>query len=255
MNKKPDTGEIQIVEIHQGVVTVYIRGVSPLVFNSMSSKVQHELLMPKGRKTTADRAATQKHMPLQEYQNSVYRNVGNSAATRLCFPAPAFKRAMATAALDIPGAKRSEIGRLCWIEGVHVDIFGVPQMLMSVVRMADIKRTPDIRVRAILPEWCAKISVRFVKPKLNEVAVVNLLAAAGIICGIGDGRQEKGALSFGQFTLVGNDDADWKRIAKTGGLAAQDKALTNPSFFDNQTEELYTWWCREFAAKTGRAAA
>ncbi len=43
---------------------------------------------------------------------------------------------------------------------------------MSVVRSADIGKTPDIRTRAILPAWAARITVTYVTPKLTANAVL-----------------------------------------------------------------------------------
>ena len=94
------------------------------------------------------------------------------------------------AALDLPGARKAQIGRLVQVkEGTYRDlipIYGEPQLLMSVTRSADMNRTPDIRSRCIIPNWAAQITISFVLPTLRETAVVNLLAAAGITAGVGD---------------------------------------------------------------------
>lgn len=249
MAKKVETAEISVLEISQGNVQVAIVGTSPLIFNRMAEKAKRELLMPKGRKTAADRAQSLKHVPIDEYRNSVYRSIDPASVTRLCLPAPAFKGAMATAALDLPGTKKTEIGRLTWVTGTTVQVWGVPQLLMSVVRSADMAKTPDIRTRAILPEWCCILNVNFVRPKLHARAVCNLLAAAGITVGVGDFRQEKGKGSFGQFRLVEAGDADLKRIMATGGREAQDNALINPVCYDIDSEELLAWYDAEITQR------
>jgi|HubBroStandDraft_6_1064221.scaffolds.fasta_scaffold00056_27 hypothetical protein len=246
-SKTTESLEISVLDISQGKIEFCILGNSPLIFNAMSAKAKHELLLPKGRKTAADKAANLKHIPIDEYRNSTYRSTDSKALTRLMFPAPGFKRAMATAALDLPGAKRTEIGRLTWVEGQQIGIYGVPKLLMSVVRSADIAKTPDIRTRAILPQWACSIVVNFVRPKLQPGAVSKLLAAAGITVGVGDFRQEKGAGSFGQFRLVEPDNPDFKRILKEGGRVAQDEALKNPECYDLESEELLGWYNEEIA--------
>ena len=205
------------------------------------------MLLPKGRKTAADRAQSLKHEPLSEYQESVYRALAANSPTRLCFPSGAFKKAIATAALDLPGTKKAEIGRLVSVPTAVFPIWGIPQLLMSVVRSADMAKTPDIRTRAILPEWATIVELSFVRPKLSATSVVNLLAAAGITVGVGDFRQEKGAGSFGSFRIVDPDDADFKRICKAGGRAAQDAALASPEMHDSESEQLFSYFTKEVA--------
>jgi hypothetical protein len=252
--KKTESVEITVLDIDVDRMPVYIIGRSPLIFNAVADKARRELLLPWGRKTAADRAGSLKHEPLLEYRNSTYRYRDNDRPTRLFFKPEAFKKAMATAALDLPGTKRTEIGRLCWVEGIKIDVYGIPMMKMDVVRSADVARTPDIRTRAILPEWVVAIDINFVRPKLREPTVHKLLMAAGITVGVGDFRQEKGAGSFGQFKLTTPDDPDFQRIMKTGGRVAQDSALHEPQYWDTETEELYTWFTEELERR-GRDSA
>ena len=65
MAKAPDSGEISVLKIQQGVVEFCLLGTSPLIFNRMAEKAKRELLMPKGRKTAADRAQSLKHQPVE----------------------------------------------------------------------------------------------------------------------------------------------------------------------------------------------
>lgn len=256
MTKTPgnESAEISVLEIYQSVVEFCILGTSPMIMNRMSEKAKRELLLPKGRKSTAERAQNLKHSPLKEYRASAYKVSDDAAPARLCFHATGFKGAMASAALDLPGARKSEIGRLCWMEGFNIPIYGTPRLLMSVVKSADPNRTPDIRTRAILPEWACRLAVRFVRPRLTEQTVANLMAAAGVIVGVGDFRQEKGKGSFGQFALVGEDNADFQRIVKEQGRKAQDAALENPIPHDQDSEELLSWFSAE-VVKLGRKEA
>lgn len=241
---------LEIIPITQASTIFLIIGTSPLVFNAVSSKSQRELLLPSGRKNAAARQQSLKHDPIAEYRNSVYRFLGNATPTRLCFPAAGFKKGMATAALDIPGATKSAVGRLSWVPGDKIAIYGVPKLYMTVVRSADMARTPDIRTRALLPEWACAVRVNYVTPQLNEHNVVHLLAAAGLICGIGDGRQEKGALSFGQYRICESEkDPDLVRIMSQGGRQAQDHALEHPEAYDADTLDLYSWASEEITRR------
>lgn len=255
---KSDEAEISILEVQQGRIEFCILGKTPLILNRMSEKVQRELLMPKGKKSAAEKAANLKHVPLEEYRASVYRSQAHDAPTRLLMLSTAFKGAMRSVAVDIPGAAKAQIGRLTYVNGDYVSIFGTPKLFMSVTRSADMNRTPDIRTRAIVPEWACSLSVTYVKPILREQAVVNLLAAAGIMRGVGDWRPEKGSGNYGQFELVSANDPRHKAALKQG-IKAQDAALETPGFYDAESEDLFGWFIEEsvkrgFPANKGTVA-
>lgn len=247
--KKTKDATIDVMELQTTTLHVHIVGTTPLICNAMSQKVRQDLLLPPKKKSKSMREATLKHVPIDEYRRSPYRSAGDDNPTRIIFPGGGFKAAIAAAALDIPGANKTQIGRLSYVNERDIPIYGIPQMMMSVVRNSDMARTPDVRTRAILPEWAAELSITFVTPNLNEQAVANLLAAAGIIVGIGDWRPQKGKGNFGQFRLADADDAEFARIVKTGGTKAQDQGLESPTFFDVETEELFEWFEAEAARR------
>ncbi len=235
---KAHTSELKI-KVSEG--RFCLLGITPFIFNAMSEKVKQGLLMGGGKKTAAEKAGTAKHNPLSEYRDGVYRH-RDTLATRLRFPAGGIKKAMAAAAIDLPGMKKAQVGRLTWSPERDVSIYGIPQLFMSVVRSADMNHTPDIRTRAILPEWATVVTFRCVTPILNMKQVADLLAAAGLFIGIGDWRQEKGSDNYGQFELVDEGDARFQAIVQSGGRAAQDAALADPAFYDDETEKLMAWY-------------
>jgi hypothetical protein len=243
--------EIDVLEVTRGRIEFCVLGTSPLIPNRLSEKVRRELLLPR-KKTAADRAANLKHNPPEEYRASCYTSAGDGPPTRILFPAVAFKSALASVALDIPGAVKAQIGRLTWVVGDYVHIYGVPKLYMAPVRNSDINRTPDIRTRAILPQWAARIAITYVKPLMHQQAVANLLAAAGIMRGVGDGRAEKGKFNFGQFELVSANDPRFCAIVAEGGREAQDKALADPEPYDLESAELLTWFSDELVRRRGR---
>jgi len=248
MKKKPEAAvsEVEVLKLTTGRLTCYVRGITPLIYNAMSEKTRHSLLYPH-KKTSAEKNATAKHNPVAEFRGTMY--TAPTGPTMLTFPAVAFKRALASVALDLGGAKKAQVERLVWAIGERVSIWGVPALRMDIVRSADMARTPDVRTRACLAEWACKIELAYVMPAINETMVVNLLAAAGLIRGIGDFRQEKGAGNYGQFELVNSDDADWKRIVAEGGRAAQVQAVAEPVCYDEESEKLFVWWNEEFVRR------
>ncbi len=236
--------EIEVLKINQQRISVNILGHSPCVYNAMSFKVKQDLLFPRNKKNAAERASTLKHDPLREYRESVYRTSKDDAPTRLLLPCRMFKAALKGVAVDMPGAAKAQIGRLTWVEGDYASVYGTPQLLMSVVRSADMNHTPDIRTRAILPRWACTLSITLVTPMLKDVMVLNLLAAAGMMRGVGDGRPEKGSFSYGQFELVSSDDSRFLEVMEER-REVQDAALLEPEPYDVESNELFTWFQEE----------
>lgn len=251
---------IDILVVNKGVLEFNVLGNTPLILNRMSEKVLHELLMPRGRKNAAEKASTLKHDPLEEFRASPYTDKDDSAPTLLQHLSSAFKGAIKGAALDMPGASKAQIGRLVWVEGERVSIYGIPQLLMAVTRSADMNKTPDVRSRAIVPQWACKVRVSFVKPLLKENGVANLFASAGITQGVGDWRTGKGAGTYGSFELVDADDPRWLAIVKAGGRKAQVAAMASPEPYDDETAEMLEWFSveakkRGFAPSNGHTKA
>jgi len=235
--KKSDT--LQIDALKQGRVTLRIIGTTPMYMNSMSAKAKRSLLIGGAKKTSAERKLL-KHNPEEEYRDSIYRQP--TGDTLLCFPSPAFKGAMATAALETPGVTKTSVQRLIFLPQQKVCIWGKPQLKMDVVRSADMARTPDVRTRAFLPRWCAEIDVSFVTPALSVHSIVSLMSNAGVICGIGDYRQEKGRGSYGTFAVSGSEDmGDWQSVwdeITAEGRDVQQAAFDDPEFADQDTTDL-----------------
>jgi len=245
MSKKTEEASVSVVSIHTETITVRILGKTPLVTSAMSAKVIQGLLLPPKKKNAAERASTLKHEPLEEFRASMYLTRDDAAPTRIIFPACAFKRALADTAKDLPGSAKAQIGRLTWVNGNDVAIYGVPQLIMPVVRDSGITRAPNVRSKAILPQWACSIAISFVTPLLNMTTVSNLLAAAGLMRGVGDGRPEKGYFTFGQFELVGAEDTRWTDVVAAGGMAAQDAAIRDPQPYDVETARLLDWFNTE----------
>ena len=246
---KKTTTEQEIVTVARKEIEVYILGESPLICHAMSAKAQRELLLPeeKSRKK-ADRAMRLKHDPVHEYRNSVHL-AADKAPTLIAGLPTWFKNCIKSAALDVPGATKAQIGRLVYVDGTAVPIYGVPFMHMAIVRCADMNKTPDVRTRAILPEWCCKLTIQFASPLIKEGDIVRLLAAGGIMGGVGDWRPQKGNGDYGRFNLVKKGDKNWNRIAKSQGRAAQEAALATPTPFDAEARKLFGWFSSEIEAR------
>jgi hypothetical protein len=262
MTTKVKSVGIEVPTFDKGFVTFYVLGDTPLIFNRMTEKVKLILGLGGVKKTASERASILKHVPIEEYRLSPYTNRDEKSPTLCQHLSAAFKGAMKNAALDIPGVNKSQISRLTWVEGERIDIYGVPQLMMSVTRSADINKTPDIRTRAVIPKWACEVTVSYVQPNLRGQSVYNLMAAAGIMQGIGDWRTGKGSGTFGQFRIVGcthgdvsKPDAEYNHILKHGGRKVQVAALETPDFYDQESEELFNMMSVEAKRRGFKAVA
>lgn len=248
---------ITVVEVSQGEATFRILGTTPLIQEAVGEKARRELLLPSGRKNATEKATTLKHDPHREFLASAY--VSDEGPTRLAMPAESFKDALRTAALDLTGVSKTEIGRLTHVvatlPGNKIPVWGVPELLMSVVRSADMNRTPDIRTRPIIPRWATEITVRFVRPKMTEAAIARLLVAAGITAGVGGWRPEKGSGNYGMFAIATPDDDKEFQAIMQQGRAAQEEALAAPQCHDEQTADLLSWYEEEVVLRKLKGAA
>ena len=244
---------VELKRLHMVDVEFFVCGRTSLVYNRMPMSAMRALLCPPLPKNKAERAATLRHRPIEEYRDSVYRTRRNDGPTRLMLPAVCFKRAMSSVALDIPGLAKTEVGRLLWTEPSMLDLYGVPQLFMTPVRCAGASKAPDIRTRAIVPEWACRFRARFVVGRLQGPTVVNLAKAAGTIRGVGDGRPEKGWGSYGQFDLVAPDNPTFLARCKLGRVQ-QDQALDTPLPYDDDTADLLQWYTEEVLRRRGAGA-
>lgn len=254
--KKADEGQIVVTEIMEGFLDLVLVGRTPLIINKLSKKVREELLCPPPKKNAAARAASLKHDPVAEFRASIHRIADVTAPTLLALPAAAPKRAMASAALDMTGVKKAQIGRLSYVSGEYVPVFGTPQLFISPVRNSDIQRTPDMRTRCIVPEWICKLKINFVVPLLNPTTIVNLLSAAGLYIGVGDWRSEKGAGSFGQFRVMPWAQAEQDEAVQkicSQGRAIQEERMQNPIPYDDETAELLRFFEEQIETRGRRA--
>ena len=247
--KTKEIEQVSIEKLQRGTTTVFVLGTSPLVMNRMPKKAKEELLLPRRSMNKAARAMTLKHNPPEEYRDSIYRCRDESAPTFIHIPTNAIKKAMAQAALDMEGATKAEVGRLIKITDATVHLYGKPYLYMDVVRLAGFTKVPDIRTRAKFPEWACKITIQFIRTKIREQDVGNLMDAAGDIVGIGDGRTEKGTFNNGSWRIVEPGDKDWARIVKTQGRNVQEAAMANPEAVDEDTEEMLAWFHAEIVRR------
>jgi hypothetical protein len=240
--KRSEEKTITIQLLEQGTIEIYFVGKSWLFMNRMPKKAMEQLLLPPLTRNRASRQSMLKHDPVAEFRDSIYRCRDDKAPTLVHIPNNAFKKAMAQAALDTPGATKAEIGRHVQVIDETVHIYGTPHLDMRIVRQAGINKTPDVRTRAVFKQWGGKVTVQYTRGIVRENFIANLMANAGIITGIGDGRIEKGTFAFGAWDVVNEQDQRLMDLMKHHGRKAQLAAMENPIPANEDTEELLAWF-------------
>lgn len=235
---------IHITPLKQGTIRLRMIGSTPLYMNRMSEKVMQGFVTGMAKKTAAEKKEI-KHHPRAEFRSSAH--VVPDGPTLLGIPTISVKAAMSTAALETAGITKAATQRLIRVPAGYFSVWGVPRLKMDVVRSADMAKTPDVRTRCFLPCWCAEIEVSFIAPQFGAAAIVNLLANAGVLVGVGDFRQEKGKGSYGLWRVIGDgqDDVEWDEIVAGGGREAQQAAFDNPEPADEETAALLAYYDAE----------
>lgn len=244
MAKQQMEENVEIQELHTRRVTYYIVGETPLIMNRFSEKARQEMLLPAPKKNKAEKATSLKHDPIAEFRSGIYMTRDANAPTAVHLPTNAFHKAVGQAAIDIPGQAKSVMLRLTSVCTATVNLYGNPSLFCRMVRSGGMNATPDIRTRPIFSEWACEIEFQIVSNLVKESQVTNLLAAAGTIVGMCDWRPQKGG-SYGRFRLASPTDADFKRIVEHQGRASQLAEIDSPSFHDDETEELLSWFFEE----------
>lgn len=259
--KTQEMAEIEIAEIKTSVVGFNMIGTSPLIMHRFAFKAWQELLLPTRRgKNQTDLDENLKHDPFGEYRECLYLNREDDAPTLFHVPAGMIHGAIKSAALDMKGTKKTEIGRWVTVAGAGVlNVYGTPQLFTTMARNSGMNSTPDVRTRAIFPQWAIRmVMLEYKRLPLTDAAVLNLMAAAGVTVGCGDWRPQKGG-SYGKFRLCNDDDPLFQQIMAEQGRPAQQAAYDDPEYYDGDTRAIIEWFRaeivrrdRELPSETGK---
>lgn len=243
MTKKSNDDAVDIDPIRNVRIKVDLIGTSPLLMHRFSVKARRELLLPSRKKNKSTLQAQLKHDPHAEFRECLYLNRDDKTPALFHLPSGMIRQAIASAALDMPGdARKTEILRWIALDDPQINLFGVPKLHMAMARSSGMNRTPDVRVRPCFPEWACSLSLTYPSQKIVTGGLITLLEGSGMLCGIGDWRQQKGG-DFGRFQPVTDStrkafDSIVAKQARPAQLVAWDK----PEFMDDDTKELYEWF-------------
>lgn len=206
------TNQIIIPAPIRKVVTVNIRGTTPLVVHRFSEKARKQMLesMQKNKNKTAEKQDREDKDPEAEFMASRYILQDGSDG----FPAVGFKTAVAEAAkgaVDINGKKvfSTEVRKMLFVRPTGytstgdqcVHIMGECVMRSDIVNVGKgIKRVPDLRYRAEFPEWSTAIEVEFDESMVSLESMLGLFRRAGKYVGVGEWRPQRGGV-MGTFDV------------------------------------------------------
>jgi hypothetical protein len=191
MATKSEGNEIILPRPDIQILTVDIRGLSPLISHAWSEKARKMMLDKQTKRATSGREAKD---PEADYQASLYPHPDGGYG----FPASAFKNA-AVRAGTYTDTKMTYLRGAFYVLGDLVQIEGQPRMREDMVRVG--MGTADIRYRGEFPEWRAVLKVQYNARAISAEQIINLFRVAGFSVGVGDWRPEKDG-SYGRFEVV-----------------------------------------------------
>ena len=222
--KEQKTQEIHIAPPNMKTGEVWIKGTAPLVIHKFSHKAKMQIKAKQEAGSTATKNRKKDSKDFTECFNES-RHISMDGWDGI--PASAFRNACISACrlvgFKMTYAKMSLF--ICedgWDKDEGTPLVKIispepPRMLESMVRIGGITKTVDISVRPQWLEWGARLRFRYDADQFTARDVVNLIARAGMQCGICEGRPDSSnstGMGWGTFDITTKDEV--MKIAKKG---------------------------------------
>ncbi len=203
-----DTKTVVIQPPNFQTAVVKIKGTAPYVQNKMSQRAR-EAMEEAQKAGSQGRRKNRKKEP-KDF-DAAYRGAMHvSKKGWHGIPASAFRAAMISACRTVDFAMtRAKLSLFIVADGYDVEdgqplvrLHGEPRMFNMAVRLAS--GVADIAARPMFEEWHANVTLKWDADAFSATDVVNLLARAGVHCGIGAGRpdsRESAGMGFGTFEV------------------------------------------------------
>jgi len=187
---------------------VRIRGTAPYVQNKMSQRAR-EAMEEAQKQGSQARRKTRKKDPKDfdaAYQGAMHISTKGWHG----IPASSFRAAMISACRTIDFTMtRAKLSLFVVADGMDAEdgqplvrLYGEPRCFHMAVRLAS--GVADIAARPRFDEWYADVTLKWDADTFSATDVINLLARAGVHCGIGAGRpdsRESAGVGFGTFEV------------------------------------------------------
>jgi len=194
---------IKLEPIETRLLTVWIRGLTPLITHQFSEDAADQM----SRKNAGDKkTARGKCDPEKEFEEATYRLSDGDYG----IPAVAVKSAIAMAAHKDLGLPRTVLKRGLFIHADDIPEGGKPllriQNTTRIMREDYVKvgQGTDLRYRPEFPKWEIELRIMYDTEWLTPETIIGLLQRAGFGIGIGDWRPEKSG-DFGRFEIINHE--------------------------------------------------
>jgi hypothetical protein len=198
-------GPIILQRIPQAILKVRIRGTTPLVMCAMSAKTigilvdngHGQVKVKEGHGSPEEQFNDARHISADGKWDGIHA-VGIKHAIR--------EAARMYAGISMVAVKQAifivEDGR-SKMDIPLVRIEGKAESYFAMCRTSGMDPKPLPRYRPKYDPWSATITMRVNLAMITEESAVNLLAAAGQFCGVGDVRPTGGGGDWGLFEVIG----------------------------------------------------
>lgn len=204
-----------------GTLVIPIVGITPLCVHKKGDEVAEQILAQQQRKADKGKKILEAREPKNAFKEFVAGfhfmdkaklpkqeiGVGDSwpfVKGAFGFPARSFKSAMVNATTVIPSVSKDLIRKCIWVKGDLAPLTYSRVELHRAVLPVGWPQKPDVRHRPLFHDWKTEVTVDYLKAVFDRTTVVNLLATAGRICGLGEDRPGKSGGSWGIWEIGEN---------------------------------------------------
>ena len=215
---------IEIQPLQRAKVPIRIVGETPLIVHAWSEKAKKEMLDAQMGKSKGKKKDPKN--PVQDFICSAYwltpkpeddgfeafeKTVNDGA--RFMFPVTALKNASVSAAYRMGWTKdKVSMRGSMWLwdanpngdvplEMMEIHSDELPEMREDMVKIG--MGTADLRYRMQYTKWHMDIVLEYIEGgQFSLENILNIIYAGGLVCGIGEWRNEKGGI-FGQYHVEG----------------------------------------------------
>ena len=208
---------IKIEPLQMETIAIPVKNLlgSPLVQNRFSEKARMQMQQTHEAGQTAK---SRKVKAPRDFEKECKQAAHISKEGWYGIPCTAFKNSMVDAC-RVTGYVMTTAKQAFFIlpDGVGVDgealvkIIGDPHTDIRAVRNSGAGAKADLRARPMFEDWSATVNIRFNSKMLTQTDIANLLEAAGLSCGLLEGRpsskMSKG-LGWGMFEIEKGESND-----------------------------------------------